>query len=132
MLQAYPIILEPNAMGGYSVSVPDLDIDTQGDDLPNAIAMARDAICMWACYEQDVGRSVPAPSSGLPCVDTDGACAVFVDVDFDAYRRQHESRMIRKNVTIPGWLNELAEQANVNFSQCLTQALKEDLGVTNR
>ena len=130
MLQAYPIVLEP-VPSGYIVSVPDLDIDTQGDDLPHAMAMARDAICMWACYEQDVGRPVPAPSERLPAIDGD-SIAVFVDVDFDAYRRQHESKMVRKNVTIPGWLNELAEQAGVNFSQRLTQVLKDDLGVSDR
>lgn len=128
MLQAYPITLDPIPSGGYTVSVPDLDIDTQGDDLPHALAMARDAICMWACYEQDVRRPVPEPSKVLPTVSGD-TLALFIDVDFDAYRRQHEPKTVRKNITIPGWLNELAEQAGVNFSQTLQSALKDQLGI---
>lgn len=30
----------------------------------------------------------------------------LVDVDFDEYRRKHEMRTVRKNVSIPSWLNE--------------------------
>ena len=52
-----------------------------------------------------------------------------VDIDFDAYRRAHDMRTIRKNVTIPSYLNDLAEQAGVNFSQVLQEGLKQRLGV---
>ena len=38
-------------------------------------------------------------------------------------------RVIRKNVTIPSYLNELAEKAGINFSQVLQAALKQTLDV---
>ena len=41
MKAVYPIILTP-AERGYVVFVPDLDINTEGEDLANAIEMARD------------------------------------------------------------------------------------------
>jgi post-segregation antitoxin (ccd killing protein) len=50
-----------------------------------------------------------------------------VDVDVDAYRRKIENRTVRKNLTIPSWLNEQAEMAGVNFSSLLQKALKEEL-----
>lgn len=51
----------------------------------------------------------------------------LVDVDFDEYRRKHEMRTVRKNVSIPSWLNEEAESANINFSALLQKAIKSEL-----
>ena len=51
----------------------------------------------------------------------------MVDVDFDEYRKKHEMRTVRKNVTIPSWLNEEAESANINFSALLQKAIKAEL-----
>ena len=43
MKTAYPIILTP-AEVGYVVSVPDMEITTEGDSIAEAIRMAEDAI----------------------------------------------------------------------------------------
>ena len=130
MKQAYPIILTPSEHG-YVVYVPDLDINTEGKDLADAIDMAADAIGLWGISAQDLGREIPAPSAALP------ACAPpqtppYALVDFDAYRRANDMRTVRKNVTLQSWLNDLAEKAGVNFSQVLQDALKQRLGVTDR
>ena len=128
MKQVYPVILHPEAEGGYSVSVPDLDIGTQGDTVAECIDMARDAIGLWGITEEDEGRSVPTPS-GLTPPHEDSEIVTLVDIDFDAYRRAQDMRTIRKNVTIPSYLNDLAERAGVNFSQVLQEGLKQRLGV---
>ena len=65
MKQAYPIILTPSEHG-YVVYVPDLDINTEGKDLADAIDMAADAIGLWGISAQDLGREIPAPSAALP------------------------------------------------------------------
>ena len=36
---------------------------------------------------------------------------------------------VKKTLTIPRWLNSLAESRHVNFSQTLQEALKEQLGI---
>ena len=130
MKLAYPIVLTP-AEHGYSVYVPDLDINTDGDTLANAIDMASDAIGLWGITAQDVGHDIPAPSSALPACEA-GQTAAYALVDFDAYRRANDMRTVRKNVTLQSWLNDLAEKAGVNFSQVLQDALKQRLGVTDR
>ena len=56
----------------------------------------------------------------------------LVDIDFAAYRRANDLRTVRKNVTLPSWLNDLAERNGVNFSQVLQESLKERLHVSNR
>lgn len=84
MKSAYPIILTP-ADTGYVVTVPDLQINTEGADIANAIDMAVDAISLWGITMQDMGKDIPAPSSMLPLCGP-GEVAAFALVDFDAYR----------------------------------------------
>ena len=128
MKQVYPVILHPEVEGGFSVSIPDLNIGTQGETIAESIDMARDAIGLWGICEQDEGRVIPEPS-GLTPEHEEGELVTLVDIDFDAYRRAHDMRTIRKNVTIPSYLNDLAERAGVNFSQVLQDGRKQRLGV---
>ncbi|MDD2234526.1 MAG: type II toxin-antitoxin system HicB family antitoxin [Desulfitobacteriaceae bacterium] len=130
MKKAYPVVLTP-ADVGYVVFVPDLNINTEGTDIANAIEMARDAIGLWAICEEDMGRSIPSPSNLHP-ICADNEIVTLVDIDIDAYRRANDNRTIRKNLTLPSWLNDLAEKAGVNFSQILQESLKEKLGVQDR
>lgn len=131
MKQVYPIILTPEASGGYSVAVPDLSIGTQGETVAECIDMARDAISLWGVCEQDAGHAIP-PASGLTPAHRPDELVTLVDVDFDAYRRANDLRTVRKNVTVQSWLNDLAERSGINFSQVLQDALKQRLGVTDR
>lgn len=126
---AYPIILEPAADGWYVVTVPDLGIHTEGRNIADAIDMAADAISLTAISLQDNGQSVPAPSEG-PLICRDGEIPSYAVVDFDAYRRMNDMRTVRKNVTLPNYLNEMAMKAGLNFSQVLQEGLKERLGMS--
>lgn len=130
MKKVYPVILTP-AERGYVVYAPDLQINTEGNDIADAIEMARDAIGMWGITEQDAGRKIPEPSI-VKVKHTPDDIVTLVDIDFDAYRRANDMRTIRKNVTVPSWLNDLAEKANVNFSQVLQDGLKQRLNVSDR
>ena len=47
----------------------------------------------------------------------------FLVLDIDAYSERYGSKAIRKNITIPAWLNTYGEKNNVNFSKVLTDAL---------
>lgn len=128
MKSAYPIILSP-ADKGFVVYVPDLDINTEGDTIADAIEMARDAIGLWGICRQDTGNEIPIPKSMTPKHKPDEIVSI-VDVDFDFYRRVNEMRTVRKNVTIPSWLNELAEKNKINFSAALQEGLKHQLNIT--
>ncbi|NPV91962.1 MAG: HicB family protein [Firmicutes bacterium] len=128
MKKAYPIILTPtNNM--YAVTIPDLPISTQGVDIAEAMFMARDAIGMWICYKQDQGRPIPEPSDISNVEIKSGEIKTLIDINVDEYRKAHDNRSVRKNLTIPSWLNELAEKANINFSQVLQKSLKHELGL---
>ena len=127
MKQAYPIILTPDK-DGFTVYVPDLDINTQGASVADAIYMASDAIGLWGITMQDMDREIPVPAMSLPeCAENE--IATFAVVDFAAYRRANDMRTVRKNVTLPSYLNDMAEKAGVNFSQVLQEGLKRRLGI---
>ena len=60
MKRAYPIIIEPvQDVHPYVVSIPDLDIFTEGDSLYDAVDMARDTIGLFLVDRLD---NVPDPS----------------------------------------------------------------------
>lgn len=128
MKVAYPIILTPG-QESCLVYVPDLNINTEGRDIADAISMASDAISMCGICLQDMGKEIPAASHTLPSCGED-EIAAFAVVDFDACRRANDMRTVRKSVTLPNYLNELAMQAGVNFSQVLQEGLKQHLGVS--
>jgi len=67
-------------------SVPDCNIDTQGENLINAIEMARDAISIWCVAEQDAGRALPKASDLNDVVCETGEFTTLVDADIDYYR----------------------------------------------
>ena len=85
MKASYPVILTP-AGRGYVVFVPDLNINTEGGTLAEALDMARDAISIWGITEQDAGRAIPEASDTVPAA-AGGQIVQRVDVDFEAYRR---------------------------------------------
>ncbi len=128
MKEAYPIVITPAEEGGYVVYVPDLEINTQGESITECMEMARDAIGLWGICQQDMGQDIPAPNS-KPVQKTDADIVTLVDIDFDAYRRAQDTKTVRRNVSLPAWLNRAADSANLNVSAVLQAALKQQLGI---
>lgn len=128
MKQAYPIILKKTE-DGYYVRIPDFDIGTQGADVPEAMYMARDAIGLMGITLEDDGKDLPLPYS-VSEEPEQGDIVTLVDVDFTEYRRKHENRSVKKNCTIPSWLDYEAEKAGINFSKVLQEALMEQLNIS--
>ena len=128
MKNAYPIVMTKE--NGIVVYIPDFDINTQGEDEAEAIAMARDAIGLIGIDMEDDGEKIPNPSPIRSIAVTEGQILSLVDVDFVEYRRRHNMRTVRRNVSLPGWLDDAAEKAGVNVSAILQQALKMELGLT--
>jgi predicted RNase H-like HicB family nuclease len=132
MKYVYPVVFTPED-GNMLVRVPDLSgLHTFGKDLADAIYMAQDAIEMWLCDAENNGEPIPRASAkaDLERLRESGEQIVsFVAADTDEYRRQTETRAVKKTLSIPAWLNEKAEKANAPFSQILQEGLKEYLQV---
>ncbi len=126
MKYAYPAIFTPLDEGGFDVRVPDLPgCGTCGDDLADAIFMAEDAVSMWLWDAENNREPIPE-AAPLAAVEAPRFIS-YIYADTDEYRRRHDNRAVKKTLSIPSWLNAEAEQAGVNFSQVLQEALKERL-----
>lgn len=132
MKNAYPIVMT-QGKEYIVVFVPDFNINTQGKDITEAIEMARDAIGLMGIDMEDDGEALPEASSLTSIHDKVSPDSIIslVDVDFAEYRRKNDLRTVKKNCTIPSWLNFEAEQAGVNFSAILQAALKKELHIAN-
>lgn len=138
MKGVYPVFIESSGKD-FLVYVPDWDIYTEGNSFSDAMEMARDAIGLKGIDFEDDGKSFPAASNyeeaynkakeDVEIFDYTHGVQTMVDVDFVAYRKKHDNRMVKKNCTIPYYLNVLAEEAGVNFSKVLQEALMAKLNV---
>lgn len=126
---AYPIVLTPEEDGSYVVYIPDFDNNTEGYDLADALFMARDAIGILSMSCEDLEQEIPTPSSLTDIECNSNEIKLLVDIDLEEYKRKHDNRTIKKTLTLPSWLNEMAIERNINFSAVLQEALKHQLNI---
>lgn len=130
MKLTYPACFYPceEKENGYTVEIPDLPgCVSEGETLADAILMATDAASGWILDELESGNTIPA-SSPLECIKPNsGGFVNMLVLDMDTYAEKYGDKTVRKNLTIPAWLNTTAEKQGINFSQVLQDALKEKL-----
>lgn len=132
MILIYPAVFEPYQEGGYLVTVPDLPgCVTEGDTLAEAILMGQDAASGWVLGELEGGKSAPAATPIGQIQPAEGSFVSLLTLDMDAYAEKYGAKAVRKNVTVPAWLNTFGENRQVNFSQMLTDALFQLYQQTN-
>ena len=122
----YPAIFEPlDNDEGYCVKFPDLPgCITEGSTLTEAIEMAVDAASGWVLDELEGGKLPPRASAREDIALTEpGAFINLIVLDMDSYAEKYGEKAVRKNCTIPAWLNTFGENHHVNFSQILTDSL---------
>lgn len=122
----YPAVFYPlsDGSGGYTVEFPDLPgCVTEGKNLEEAFEMATDAASGWVLDELEEGNPVPASSKYEDVLYREHGQINMVLLDMDAYAERYGEKAVRKNVTIPAWLNTFAEKQKINFSQVLQEAL---------
>ncbi len=132
MRLSYPVCLYPND-SGYTAIVPDLPgCVTEGKDFSDVIYMATDAASLWVLDELEEGRTPPkATDAGqIKADEYPGGIVSVVMLDMDAYAEKYGKKAVRKNCTIPAWLNTAAEALNVNFSAELQDALIKKLKIS--
>lgn len=130
MKLTYPACFYPceNKPGAYTVEVPDLPgCVTEGDTLADAILMATDAASGWVLDELEDGNTAPISSSIDKIAPEPGGFVTMLALDMDTYAEKYGAKSIRKNLTVPAWLNTMAEQNHLNFSQILNEALQHKL-----
>lgn len=100
------------------------DCFTDGDTMEEALINAKDVLEAVAFSYLKNNKPLPEPSfpADLPGV-------VFVDLWIDLLQDKVNNQSVKKTLTIPKWLNDLAEEHSANFSSILQVGLKEYLGI---
>ena len=125
MTLTYPAIFYSWDDGpGYTVEVPDLPgCVSEGNSLAEAILMGTDAAAGWVLTELEDGKEAPAASPIKKIKPNAGGFVSMLVLDMDAYAEKYGNKAVRKNLTIPAWLNTYAEAKHINFSQVLQDSL---------
>lgn len=119
----YPAIFtEEN--GSYIVEFPDLEgCQTFGATQEEALQYAEEALAGYLFVLLEEER-LPVKASKIQNINPKKGFTTLVSCNVDEYK---ESRAVKKTLTIPSWLNNLATKAGVNFSQVLQEGLMAKL-----
>lgn len=146
MLVTYPAFFYYDDTDGdnvapYFVHFPDFEHSaTQGDNIPDAMAMASEWLGIMLADMIEKGQDLPQPSdiSQLSLVEDDPfkndddfdlvfepdkSFVSMVAVDVSQYLGSQEP--IKKTLTIPRWADKLGRELGLNFSQTLTEAIAD-------
>ena len=121
----YPAVFHKAEEGGFWISFPDFpECLTEGDDMQEAYDMAVEALGLVLTGRAEEKEEIPKPTE-VDQISVDDGVLVIVEFDMMEYQRKHNSRAVKKTLSIPEWLNDAAIKAGVNFSQVLQEALME-------
>lgn len=123
----YPAVFQKED-DGFSVWMPDVPgCISQGNTLEEAVENIKDAFGLFVEEEKENGREIQVASNpGDVEIESDQFVAL-IEFDWTDYLKKHDTRTVKKTLTIPAWLNALAEEQHINFSGVLKSALIEKL-----
>lgn len=135
MVYIYPAIFSPEETNNrgtvYTVEIPDIPgCITEGESIPEAILMAREALSGCILAMKQANEEIPAPSNYNDIkAESKQEFVTLIDVDLNEYLRKKETKSVIKTVSLPQWLAIMAEEAGISYSQILQETLKERLGL---
>lgn len=128
----FPAIFESAEEGGYCITFPDLPgCITEGDTLEESIRMARDALELFLWNMEEDEESIPNPTAPEDIEITNKCFVMPIEVYMPPVREEMNNKAVKKTLTIPYWLNRIAEKEKINFSQLLQNAIKQQLNLKN-
>lgn len=118
----YPAVFTYVPGQEIAVDFPDLGTATSGTNEGDALMSARELLgCVLYGLEED-GEEIPAPTPLSDMKTKENEWAVLIDVYMPSIRMAQVNRSVNRTVTLPAWLNAVALEHNVNFSQVLQDA----------
>ncbi|KXB72185.1 MULTISPECIES: type II toxin-antitoxin system HicB family antitoxin [Peptoniphilus] len=113
----------------YYVRFPDIEeAFTDGDSLKEAVYNAQEVLGLVIYEREKMGREIPKTTESMIKTGENESLS-YISVWMPLVRDRIEEKSVKKTLTIPKWLNDLAEENNVNFSQLLQVAIKKYIGL---
>lgn len=123
----YPALIRKTE-DGYHLTIPQFNIQAAGEEQIEVIRKASEALSRKIAEYEDTRVCLPLPAD-ISEEERGAAAIVLIEADMTVYRMRKGSRMIRKSVSIPQWLEAEARRKNINFSLVLRNALMDCMGV---
>lgn len=123
MLYTYTAVISESA-GTFYAKVPDINgCITTAESLSEAIELITDALnlCLVVLEDEGVQPAPPTPQRDIPHADTD--ILTVIQADTIKYRALTDTKAVRKNVSLPAWMSNLADKRGINCSKVLQDAL---------
>ena len=115
---------------GIIVTFPDLDDTfTDGATMQEAFDNAEDVLNLMLWNREEEKADIPLPSSPEEIIVPQGTMLVMIKADTLAYRKLHDQKTIRRSITLPSWLDTIAREHNINFSQLMQNAIRRECGI---
>ncbi len=112
----------------YFAKVPDISgCITSGRTIEEAIDMITDALSGCLIVAEDNNYPIPDPTPQSAIEHGKDDICTLIRVDTLAYRAANDTRSVRKNVSLPAWMYNLAERRGLNCSKILQEALMNKL-----
>ena len=128
----YPVILEKEE-DGYVITFPDFPTAmAQADTEEKAIVAAQKQLSLCIADNEDLGKENPEPKKQEEIELEEGCKLVYVHLWMPYFRQTQKVVYVKKTLTIPKWLDEMAKKSDVNFSAILVKGLKQELGIPDR
>lgn len=123
----YPVIFEPENIG-YSVYVPDIEgCNTQGETLEECLHMVQEAIGLMLEGIDEKNYPVPSVPQDIDLIGTQ--FIMVVPFNKIAYDKKYNTKAVKKTLSLPKWLNDIAVERHINFSGVLQKALIHELNI---
>lgn len=117
------------ADGKVFVSFPDLPgCVTSGENMSEAYEMASDAANLWMTSTiEDLHEPAPeaTPIEQVECPE--GSRVMLIQIDTEEYLRRTETKAVRRTVSIPSWMDQIAQKRGISLSKVLQEALKSQI-----
>ncbi len=117
----------------FSIQFYDLpNCITQGEDLADGLENANDALCLTLYHMEQRGEKIPPATNPMDIKTGKNQFVTLINCDTVEYEKFYKNKSVKKTLTIPEWLNDMAIKENINFSNVLQNALIEKLGVIKK
>lgn len=115
---------------GISIEFPDLPGCLPcADTTEEAVSNAKEAMGLHLFGMEEDNDSIPEPTSITDIKLESNQVLMLIEVFMPMMREAIQNEAVKKTLTIPRWLNVIAEKNKINFSQVLQAALKEKLNI---
>lgn len=125
----YPVVLEVSN-NHYDIFFPDFENTmTSIDKNDDYIKASQELLALIIKDNVDEGKLLPDASKVADIKINEHQQIVFINIWMPFHQSKIKETYTKKTLTIPTWLNILAKDRNLNFSQILVKALKEELNI---